>query len=247
MTASHRRLWRVALAVCVAASVAGTAATGLASHQFSDVPTSAIYHAAVEWLANRGVTLGCATGLYCPSATVSRGQMALFMQRLGAALTPTFVTQTGGSTSGLDLDGTPVVCASAPYTPTFPQTALLYASASASTTSSDMTYRIRPVISTNSGASWSHTTPGTSVSTRTIGVGGGGGPTVQYAMSIQGVAVLAAGTSYRFGMRFSRVTTDSNDIGQFNCALFVEIVNRTSAASPLGGPARAHPQGGGTR
>jgi len=56
----------------------------LASHQFADVPTSSSIHDDVEAIADAGVTTGCGDGNYCPSNPVTRGQMAQFMNRLGA-------------------------------------------------------------------------------------------------------------------------------------------------------------------
>jgi len=56
----------------------------LASHQFSDVPDSNPYHADIDALVDSGVTTGCGGGKYCPSAFVTREQMAAFMNRLGA-------------------------------------------------------------------------------------------------------------------------------------------------------------------
>jgi hypothetical protein len=56
----------------------------LASHTFSDVPTSHSFHADIEAIAAAGVTGGCAANRYCPEATVTRGQMAAFLNRLGA-------------------------------------------------------------------------------------------------------------------------------------------------------------------
>ena len=55
----------------------------LANHQFSDVPTGASYHDDVEALVNAGVTTGCGGGEYCPTDSVTRGQMAQFLNRLG--------------------------------------------------------------------------------------------------------------------------------------------------------------------
>ncbi len=48
---------------------------------FTDVPAS--YWAAkwIEQLANEGITSGCGTNLYCPDATVTRAQMAVFLMR----------------------------------------------------------------------------------------------------------------------------------------------------------------------
>ena len=56
----------------------------LASHQFLDVPDSNDYHADIDAIADAGVTTGCGGGNYCPSAFVTREQMAAFMNRLGA-------------------------------------------------------------------------------------------------------------------------------------------------------------------
>jgi hypothetical protein len=57
----------------------------LASHRFTDVPDSNSYHADIDALADAGVTTGCGDGTtFCPSAFVTREQMAAFMNRLGA-------------------------------------------------------------------------------------------------------------------------------------------------------------------
>ncbi len=56
----------------------------LAIHDFADVPDSNLFHADISALAASGVTTGCGGGNYCPSAFVTREQMAAFMNRLGA-------------------------------------------------------------------------------------------------------------------------------------------------------------------
>jgi hypothetical protein len=56
----------------------------IASHQFTDVPTSNSFHADIDALADAGVTSGCAAGKYCPKDFVTREQMAAFLNRLGA-------------------------------------------------------------------------------------------------------------------------------------------------------------------
>ncbi len=62
------------------------AATGT---MFSDVPSSLSTAAWIEQLANEGITSGCGGGNYCPNNAVSRGQMAIFIQRtFGLALPP---------------------------------------------------------------------------------------------------------------------------------------------------------------
>ena len=45
----------------------------------NDVPTTHPYFRFVEALAAAGITAGCATGSYCPDATLTRGQMAVFL------------------------------------------------------------------------------------------------------------------------------------------------------------------------
>ena len=56
----------------------------LAGHQFSDVPDGHFFHADVDALVDAGVTSGCGGGRFCPGANVTRGEMAAFMNRLGA-------------------------------------------------------------------------------------------------------------------------------------------------------------------
>jgi hypothetical protein len=57
-----------------------------ASHTFTDVPPDAFYHEDATALRNAGVTLGCTFdgSQYCPDDFVTRGQMAAFLNRLGA-------------------------------------------------------------------------------------------------------------------------------------------------------------------
>jgi hypothetical protein len=56
----------------------------IAGHQFTDVPTSSPYHGAIDWLVDRGITAGCDTTppRYCPKSSVTREQMAVFMNKL---------------------------------------------------------------------------------------------------------------------------------------------------------------------
>ncbi|BAO45120.1 S-layer homology domain-containing protein [Thiolapillus brandeum] len=54
------------------------AATGT---MFNDVSASTPNAAWIEQLASEGITGGCGDGNYCPTASVTRGQMAVFVQR----------------------------------------------------------------------------------------------------------------------------------------------------------------------
>jgi len=56
---------------------------------FADVPAASPYCRFIEELARRGVVGGCGNGLYCPTAAVTRDQMAVFALRtLDPALDP---------------------------------------------------------------------------------------------------------------------------------------------------------------
>jgi hypothetical protein len=81
----HRRARLFAIAAVVAAFTLGVPlGIALASHQFSDVPTSSPYHGDIDALFDSGVTTGCGGGKYCPKEGVTREQMAAFLNRLGA-------------------------------------------------------------------------------------------------------------------------------------------------------------------
>jgi hypothetical protein len=60
------------------AGYAPPAATGT---MFADVPASHPFATWIEQLAREGITGGCGSGMYCPDATVTRGQMAVFLAR----------------------------------------------------------------------------------------------------------------------------------------------------------------------
>jgi len=56
----------------------------IASHQFTDVPTSNAFHADIDAIRDAGVTAGCSPTKYCPKDFVTREEMAAFLNRLGA-------------------------------------------------------------------------------------------------------------------------------------------------------------------
>jgi len=57
-------------------SYAPPAATGTL---FTDVPLSNGFARWIEQLANESITAGCGNGNYCPNASVTRAQMAVFL------------------------------------------------------------------------------------------------------------------------------------------------------------------------
>jgi len=76
-----RRLALIGLALALIVP-AGVVLAGGPS--FTDVPTTHKFYNDIEALAASGVTSGCTSTRYCPDGLVTRGQMAAFLNRLGA-------------------------------------------------------------------------------------------------------------------------------------------------------------------
>lgn len=79
-----RRHLRLALAL-IALSALAIPTAAWASHRFSDVPTTNVFHDDISWLADAGVTKGCNppdNTNFCPADTVTRQTMAAFLRRL---------------------------------------------------------------------------------------------------------------------------------------------------------------------
>jgi hypothetical protein len=96
MSRSIKLLVAASLAILVLIPTAA-----IASHQFSDVPTSNIFHDDVSWLADNDITKGCNPPVndnYCPDDSVTREQMAAFLHRLGDRVTS--LTETGQRSQG---------------------------------------------------------------------------------------------------------------------------------------------------
>jgi len=65
-----------------------------AMQRFDDVPPSSVYYNFIDRLAVLGITQGCSATSYCPSVTVNRDQMSIFLLRaLGEFNPPTPATQ----------------------------------------------------------------------------------------------------------------------------------------------------------
>lgn len=78
--------WRTLALVAVTALIA-VPLGAWGSHAFSDVPSDHTFHNDISAIADAGVTRGCnppANTEYCPEDNVTRGQMAAFLNRLGA-------------------------------------------------------------------------------------------------------------------------------------------------------------------
>jgi hypothetical protein len=77
-------------------------AIAVASHSFSDVPNSHTFHHHIAAVKDAGVASGCTVTTYCPEAFVTRGQMAAFLNRLGALAPGTTPVVNADRLDGLD-------------------------------------------------------------------------------------------------------------------------------------------------
>ena len=206
-----------AVAVVFAASMSA-AAWAQSCAGFSDVASAEPMCSNVQWIRNRAVTTGCTASLYCPTAFVTRLEMAAFMNRLGTALTPQQLVAEGALTAPqLDLDTAPVACSTTSQYAVagYPRRALVDLSLSAQAgTSLDVT--AIPVASVNNGA-WNPLAT----------FAGRGSVTAGQWGHVSGVAVLNldVGENVRFGIQLSRAS-GSGDLTGGACQLRVQIVSR---------------------
>lgn len=240
----HRRRRRHLLWMSVTASMAALIiAIGVliaqANHNFSDVPTGTYYHDAVEWIFNRAVTAGIGGGQYGTGQSVRREDMAVFMRKLGIALTPIGVGAGAESSAMTDIDTLPIVCATTSnYTPTFPQSAFIFARVSVKATAAMGTFAdvgVFPSFSTDGGGTWNHTPdnpiPGEA---RAVAMGG------HVQLWSAGAVDLTPGTGYRFSMMLHRMTDavsgggGTADVAGYRCSTAVLISNRNPTMGPLG-------------
>lgn len=85
-----------AAALALALVSAATPVIAVPCAGFTDVQTTDTFCNAVQWLKNRQITTGCGAGTtYCPSDAVTRASMALFMNRLGLAVSPKMLAVQG--------------------------------------------------------------------------------------------------------------------------------------------------------
>ena len=82
-------------------SVAGETFTVRQGAQFGDVSQADLFYSFIGKLSARGITQGCSVGLYCPTAPVTRSQMAVFLERAlrGDAFVPPPATCVNGHTN----------------------------------------------------------------------------------------------------------------------------------------------------
>lgn len=218
----------LAALLALAAPIAQAApCAGFADVDDSDTITGP-FCTSVEWIKNRGVTLGCVLTpqlLYCPFDNVTRLQMAAFMKRLGDALTPIRLSN-DLRPGAVDIDTNPVVCQTADFAVTnFPRTAYVDATLSMSATA-DVSFAGDLAMSTDAGATWTNLAGTTNL---------GSAPANQFgSLSDIGAMNLDVGQNVRFGLRLSRGGVASAvDLTDSRCQMRAMIYSRTGAAPPI--------------
>jgi hypothetical protein len=224
-----RRLVQLAAAFALIASSGSASAAPCAG--FQDLDDSSAFCANVAWLKNRAITLGCTTvpvPAYCPDDKVLRSSMAAFLNRLANALTP---ATEGGILfgQGVDLDTSPIVCAQPQFPVTdFPRLAHGHAVATVGSTVSAAQIGVTFVESTDNGSNYVAVSPthGTDV-------------TIDNPATIAIILpprTLEVGTSYRYGLRLTRLgggPAPPGSNGQVFCEIKLFFENRNGVTPPL--------------
>jgi len=213
------------LAMAVAAFVLAPASLAAPCVGFTDVDAASGFCANVEWIKNRAVTLGCATGSYCPADAVSRLQMAAFMNRLGNALTPTQLA-VDVAPGAIDVDTNPVVCQTQPFAVSgFPRRAYVDLSFSGQAPG-DVGLAADIVMSSDGGATWSNLN--TAANRGFVRANQWG------TFADLGFVDLAVGQSVRWGMRATRGgIAGTTNLADSRCHLRVLVFSRTGSVSPF--------------
>ena len=206
-----------AYAPAVATIVHGVqVASGAFCDGFADLAAADPFCANATWLANRSITLGCASGWYCPYESTGRLAMAAFMNRLGGAVGAR-VFEATAVVGALDPDTAPPVCVSADEPAVdYPRAArvdAVLAVGAANTTAIEATI----VASSDGGTTWQ---PLAGVPLRA------GVPANGYAnLRLLGRRDLVEGDAVRFGVVVRRGGADSHDLTLARCHLRAVIGN----------------------
>ena len=198
---------------------------------FTDVSALANYCTNTEWLKNRNVTLGCIGTNYCPNDVVTRGSMALFMNRLGVALSPELFAQVDAAPGALDLDlpspGT-LACQTSDYTVTGYPRRILIVGTFAGLAAAALDYEHEIYSSTNGGTTWNFTNSNINRSGTSSGR--------WISSTTQRVMDVDVGTTIRWAVRLDRSSgnlASTADFDDSRCFLTVTVFNRNGAASPF--------------
>jgi hypothetical protein len=196
----------------------------------------------VEWLRNRAITLGCTTTTYCPTDPVTRGAMALFMNRLGTALTPVFQRKRDTALGNLSFVGQQNLCPTdAVAINGYPRTAIVRGLVNLFTPDGGMDIKAWVVYSTDGGTTW--ITPATNDGLAYATLYPGQTPPNDVSLHPMNVIDLNVGSSYRFALAATR-TTGTGGTANAYCESLVQLVNRNGTTTPFdAGPSGVHGRG----
>jgi hypothetical protein len=217
----------LAFAVYVAIPIgAASALPCTGAPPFTDVAAGASYCTDAEWLKNRSITLGCTSQLFCPNDVVTRGAMALFIQRLGTALSPQVLTiEVTSGAFDLDSGMNVIVCQTADFAVTgYPRKALLQ-STFAGDAAGALEFQHDIFYSTDGGQTWE----ANNLTSNYAGTAAAHWVNSSFSYSQD----LEVGTTYRWGTRLSRWGSTANDFTFSKCFMNVIILNRTGTTSPF--------------
>lgn len=221
-----------------AAAVVFAFASAQASAQcagFTDTPAGPPFCDSIQWIKNRGITLGCGLNVYCPTGNVTREQMAAFMNRLGKALTPEILyaqADTGPIT--LQPSGFTALCTTADsvvqVAPVqYPRQVTVTGMLSGLSDGTDAGWNLFPQVSTDGGTTWGNLNGASSVGIRATAKAN-----LWAVASVNEKMDLLPGVTYRFtlGVRRDNVTTTAGNLLQGRCQLAAVINNRNPASPP---------------
>jgi hypothetical protein len=148
--------------------------------------------------------------------------MALFMNRLGVALTPQLAFAEA-SLAAVDPDASPVLCQTTPTAAaTYPRQAMVSAAFGGLSTG-DAGYSLRPLVSTNGGP-W---TPLGAVAIRESTIGAAWGNA-----GVVGTVQIPAAQGVRFAVRVDRESGIA-DFSQARCQVVANVMNANGASPPF--------------
>jgi hypothetical protein len=215
----------VVLAVSIAMLLVGGTAV-LASHNFSDVPTSAFYHSAVDWAVDRHLVSGCGSGKFCPNDPITRGQAMFILKGMADVVSPHVLTAEAGPTS-VDIDASPIVCVTSTWNRSWEEKVFGYSRASMDRDPAvnPLAYVAKVVYQVN-GGSWTIMPPLVSTTSQSNTAG------EDIFNAHFSTLDLAPNTTYRFGIRLEQrdnLSSQNTDVdGAYSCALVMQIFNRNA-------------------
>jgi hypothetical protein len=214
----------IVLAVSIAMLLVG-ATMVLANHNFSDVPTSAFYHSAVDWGVDRGLISGCGSGKFCPNDPITRGQAMFIMKGLADVVSPHVLTSEAGPTS-VDIDSASpvIVCPTATWRRSYEETVFGFARTTMDPAVTPLAYVGKVAYKVAPSGAWTIMPP--VVSTTSQSNTANEDIFNAHFSSLN----LAPNTTYQFGIKLeprdALSSGDSAPDGSYSCALVMQFFNR---------------------